>query len=266
MDIPTEIIGALLGVLGVILSAFLGAFLYKGKLRKEQKAKVKSMIGESIFKSLTEYKNKMKKLDVIAQAFPEEEYQEEKADFFDSFAIIPEIMLSPENIDNFVSDISNLRTNDFDNLGLDTGATLYCLERYFMNLTRYLSKLHPDQFSLVGTVLINDFQKFYTCITKLIHKELNQTRVRYVSHNGFFWERKKKKYQRELWEKSFLYSLINPDQSQLPKGREIIKLMSLAISEGARLSNSDTASEKPDPYASKIKEILNEEMNIKKDS
>ena len=51
MDIPTEIIGALLGVLGVILSAFLGAFLYKGKLRKEQKAKVKSMIGESIFKS-----------------------------------------------------------------------------------------------------------------------------------------------------------------------------------------------------------------------
>jgi hypothetical protein len=258
MEIPTEIIVALLGILGIILSAFLGAFLYKGKLRKEQKAKVKSMVGESIFTSLNKYKDTIKSLKVIAPAFPEETFANKEEDFFDSFAIVPEIMLTPQNIEKFISDISELRTNDFDNLGLDSGATLYCLERYFMNLIKYLSVIHPDQYPFVGTIIVNDFNKFHSCITKIIYKELNKTRVKFVFHNGFFWERKKKKYQLELWEKSILYSLIYPDKSKLPDGqKEMVNLIGLAINEGVGLANASTAKEDPNPHVAELQQKLN---------
>ncbi|TXW57806.1 hypothetical protein [Enterococcus gallinarum] len=266
MEIPTEIIVAFLGILGIILSAFLGAFLYKGKLRKEQKAKVKSMVGESIFTSLNKYKDTIKSLKVIAPAFPEEAFNNREEDFFDSFAIVPKIMLNPQSLENFISDLSKLRTNDFDNLGLDSGATLYCLERYFMNLTKYLSPLHPDQYPLVGTIIVNDFNKFHSRITKIIYKELNKTRVKYVFHNGFFWKQKKKKYQLELWEKSILYSLIYPDKSKLPDGqKETVNLIGLALNEGVRLTNAPTAIKEPNAHVVKLQQKLNENTIKPKD-
>lgn len=112
-------------------------------------------------------------------------------------------MLTPQNIEKFISDISELRTNDFDNLGLDSGATLYCLERYFMNLTKYLSVLHPDQYPFVGTIIVNDFNKFHSCITKIIYKELNKTRVKFVFHNGFFGNEKRRSINSNYGKKAF---------------------------------------------------------------
>jgi hypothetical protein len=77
-------------------------------------------------------------------------------------------------------------------------------------------------------------------------------------HNGFFWERKKKKYQLELWEKSILYSLIYPDKSKLPDGqKEMVNLIGLAINEGVGLANASTAKEDPNPHVAELQQKLN---------
>ena len=266
MENSTDITVATMSIVGAVLSAIVGAsltaFFYQGKLRKDQKAKVKSMVGETIFNSLNEYKNTIKRLNVIAPAFPKELYESNQEDFFERIAMVPEILTTPQEFDKFLSEIKYLRANHFNNLGLDTGATLYCLERYFMNLDKYLSQLHMDQFPLVGSLILSDLNKFYECITKNVYRELNKHRVKYIFHNGLFWKFKKKKYHLELWEKSVLMGLMFPEKSKLPEDKkELNTLIGLAIKEGVTFTNAPSTDGKPNENVKKVQELLNRKLS-----
>src|SRR5699024_3340245 len=123
-----------------------------------------------------------------------------------------------ESLDEFYNKLKTIEENHFDKLKPDLAATLYCLERYFLKLQKYILQFKNNQLTMIGSIVITDFQKFYNIISSLIYDEIGKSGSKLYMHSGTKWERVKKKYEEKLWSNSNLYGLMYAnDNSKHPK-------------------------------------------------
>lgn len=243
------IIGLFGGGTGVALITHI---LYKSKLKKERQSRTKAIIEEKIYYCLEDYKNLVEKLSTIEYMFPEELVLDDSLDFFSRQPIYPDILKSPERLISYYDDIIDYRNKHEENLSQKSAVILYCLDRYFLNLINYTKNFDSQQYEAVGSLVINDFHKMNKIIIKIINKEINRHRITYEKHEGYLWERRREKYENELWKESILHKLMFPEKiSEEDINEQMIVHLSKALKEGADLSKSNQ-------HIKKLQRLLNE--------
>lgn len=247
--IITFISGGFTGLIGTHL-------LYKSKLDKEGQAKIESNIREEVHSSLKKYKEVIQDLNSNEIMYYGELIENENLDFFSRQPISPTILISMDQVTNYYDSIYIMRNQYFDKLNESLAATLYCLERYFLNLQKYLQSLRQDQYSIVGSLVINDFHEFYNIISALIYEEIGKYRSEYFNHSGESWERAKEKYIEMLWKNSKLYGLMFPNDLSNSNSDQILVHMSQALREGVGNDSME-----PNESVKEVQRILNEELD-----
>lgn len=247
--IVTFLSGSLIGVIATHL-------LYKSKLDKEGQAKIEGNIREEIHSSLKTFKELIQDLNNNNIMYYEELIKDEKLDFFNQQPISPNILTSMDQVSDYYDRINTMRNIHLDKLNEPLAATLYCLERYFLNLQKYLHSLRQDQYQLIGSIIINDFQKFYEVISTLIYNEFGKYRSEYFKHNSKDWEQTKEKYIEMLWTNSNLFGLMFPDELTNSNSDQILVHMSQALKEGVGNNNLEE-----NESVKEVQRILNAELD-----
>jgi len=188
--------------------------------------------------------------------FFEEIIRDEYNDFFDDQPITPRILKDIESLDEFYNKLKTIEENHFDKLKPDLAATLYCLERYFLKLQKYILQFKNNQLTMIGSIVITDFQKFYNIISSLIYDEIGKSGSKLYMHSGTKWERVKKKYEEKLWSNSNLYGLMYAnDNSKHPK-YEVLYYLNKALLDGVNEIDMEH-----NEHIEKVQKILNRESN-----
>ncbi|MFC6465454.1 hypothetical protein ACFP65_10795 [Marinilactibacillus sp. GCM10026970] len=186
-------------------------FFYRSKLRKEQKVRFQNVIGEEKSKSLLKYRKLLKVANTIEYYTEEKDSVEAVDDFFSGNGIYPASLNNKQTLTEFVEMITDLRQNDFENLNIKSAATLFYIERYSMNLLKYIRNFSENLYPLIGTMIIIDIQNWQILTEERVIFEINKHSVTLSLLRGKKWEKAKDELQNKLWNKSILKMLMNPE-------------------------------------------------------
>lgn len=127
---------------------------------------------------------------------------------FNPGAVYPAIMNSAKDFIGFTNQVNRARDLYEKYLDYQTAAYLYYMEKYSMNLAKYIADNQPLGLQVAGAIFYGDLQKWRKKYDKLIIKKINRQKCRLYSKDGWRWEQAKKDVMNKLWKKSVLYGLM----------------------------------------------------------
>lgn len=180
--------------------------LYSRKLKKEQRMKSGSMIGEKITSALLEVRELELELNVI------EEYEERHIESYDAFkenTIYPAIMNNAQTLISFSDKIDEIRRNYERFLDNEVALYLLFMDRYISQLMMYCAQFHNELlFPALGTLFIGDLCKWQKKFDKVLVRKINKASYKMEVQRGAKWKLLRKLIFERQWEKTLLYALI----------------------------------------------------------
>lgn len=178
------------------------------RMNKDQRMRFENVIGDKIAEALDSVRNLELRVNIQEIYNMENRFEEKNLDMFNPGAIYPSIMNTAQEFGDFLEQVNTAREKYDKYLDYQTAAYLYYMERYSMNLAKYITDNKLLDFRLSGAVFYIDLQKWQKKYDKLITKKINRQKCRLYSKDGWRWELAKKRVMNKLWKKSVLYDVI----------------------------------------------------------
>ncbi len=118
----------------------------------------------------------------------------EKMDLTCNTFAYPTVMIDKQHLYDFAVMVSDTRRNYEKHLDLKSASYLYILEKYVMNLARFLStsQCDDDGYKWIGAYIFIDFEKWAKDYDEILVKQLNHPSFTFFAKTGKRWKREKK--------------------------------------------------------------------------
>lgn len=195
-------------VVTAVATTILNVIYNMWRMNKDQKMRFENVIGDKVAQALDAVRDLELKINVQEIYQVEDCLEKKNMDMFNLGAVYPAIMNSVQDFTDFMNQVNKAREEYEKYLDYKTAAYLYYMEKYSMNLAKYIADNQPLGLQVAGAIFYGDLQKWQKKYDKLIIKKINRQKCRLYSKDGWRWEQAKKDVMNKLWKKSVLYGLM----------------------------------------------------------
>lgn len=193
-----------------ILNTIITHILYSRKLKKEQKMKSSSLMGDKISESLIAVKEMVAKSETIEIYNAKTEMRKEGFCTIEKNTIYPEFMNDPESLMNFHNEINSCRRKYEKTLDCKTAINLLFIDRYIKQLMIYLSGFQDKRIMpALGTIIIFDIQAWQKRCNRGLVYRINNQKYKLEYQDGYKWKILRKQLLERKFRKTILYALCN---------------------------------------------------------
>ncbi len=130
-----------------------------------------NVIGDKVAQALDAVRDLELKIKVQEIYQVEDCFEKKNIDMFNPGAVYPAIMNSAKDFIGFTNQVNRARDLYEKYLDYQTAAYLYYMEKYSMNLAKYIADNQPLGLQVAGAIFYGDLQKWQKKYDKLIIKK-----------------------------------------------------------------------------------------------